>query len=315
MAPPHPILLVEDFAPFRRFLRLALGPMAKLEIVGEALDGLDAVQKAQELQPALILMDIGLPKLSGIAAAERILAVAPKTKILFISLESSPVVVREAFRVGGHGYLSKLRAQVDLIPAIESVLGGRQFISSDLEFKDDTKARRRHDVLFYSAESVFVDDGSRFVSSALKADAAAIVIATKSHHEALVQQLKEDCDIDGAIQQGTYIPVDVTQALSEIVVNGHLDRGRFLEILGGLIDSSKKATKTEHARVAFLGECVDLLSEQGNTDAVIEIEKICNDLMGTYDIDVLCAYAMRAFREPEQVFQRICAQHSAVFSR
>jgi DNA-binding NarL/FixJ family response regulator len=71
------ILLVEDFEPFRRFVHLTLQPMREFKVVGEAIDGLDAVQKAKDLQPELILIDIGLPKLNGIAAAEQIRIVAP----------------------------------------------------------------------------------------------------------------------------------------------------------------------------------------------------------------------------------------------
>ncbi len=70
--PPVRILLVEDFEPFRRFLRSALDQRAELKVVDEAVDGLEAVQKAKDLQPDLILIDIGLPKLNGMAAAKQI---------------------------------------------------------------------------------------------------------------------------------------------------------------------------------------------------------------------------------------------------
>src|SRR4029077_3004261 len=101
------VLLVEDFEPFRRFLRLTLQARPEFKVVGEALDGFDAVQKARDLQPELILLDLGLPKLNGIAAAQQIRVLAPHAKLLFISLESSPAAVREAFRAGAQGYIHK----------------------------------------------------------------------------------------------------------------------------------------------------------------------------------------------------------------
>src|SRR5262249_11998644 len=104
---------------------MALEPRAGLKVVGEAEDGIDAVRQAQELQPDLILLDIGLPKLNGIAAALRICTLAPDAKLLFISLESSDAAVREAFQAGAHGYIHRLRAQLDLIPAVEAVLAGK----------------------------------------------------------------------------------------------------------------------------------------------------------------------------------------------
>jgi DNA-binding NarL/FixJ family response regulator len=126
------ILVVEDFEPFRRFICSALGEQPRLQIVGESSDGLEAVQKAEELQPELIVLDIGLPILNGIEAARRIRKVSPESKIVFISQESSAEVVEEAFRLGARGYVVKRRAGIDLLPAIEAVRGNRQFVSSGL---------------------------------------------------------------------------------------------------------------------------------------------------------------------------------------
>jgi DNA-binding NarL/FixJ family response regulator len=102
------------------------------QLVGEAADGLEAVQKAEELQPDLILLDIGLPTLNGIAAARRIRELSPKSKILFLSQESSVDAVQEALSVGGQGYVVKAHAGSELLPAIEAVLQGRQFVSAGL---------------------------------------------------------------------------------------------------------------------------------------------------------------------------------------
>jgi DNA-binding NarL/FixJ family response regulator len=84
------ILVVEDFEPWRRFISSMLGTEPHLHIICEVSDGLEAVQKAKELKPDLILLDIGLPMLNGIDAARQIRSFAPKSKILFLSVESSP---------------------------------------------------------------------------------------------------------------------------------------------------------------------------------------------------------------------------------
>jgi len=101
-----------------------------LQIIGEVSDGLEAVQKAEELKPDLIVLDIGLPSLNGFEAARRIRKVAPETKILFVSQESSADVVQEALSLGALGYVVKTHAGSDLLAAVEAVCQGGQFVGS-----------------------------------------------------------------------------------------------------------------------------------------------------------------------------------------
>ena len=95
---------------FVRFVRTTLSTRPELQIIGEASDGLEAVQKAVELQPALIVLDIGLPSLNGIEAARRIRKLSPNSTILFLSQESSAEVVQEALCLGALGFVIKAHA-------------------------------------------------------------------------------------------------------------------------------------------------------------------------------------------------------------
>lgn len=104
--------------------------MAEVQDIHEVSDGLEAVQKAQTLQPDLILLDIGLPKLNGIDAARRIRMVSPASKIMFVTQESSPDVVQEALGLGALGYIVKAHAGRELIAGVEAVREGRLFVSS-----------------------------------------------------------------------------------------------------------------------------------------------------------------------------------------
>ena len=122
------VLVVEDSKPFRKIICSILGKRPELQIVGEVLDGLEAVQKAEELQPDLILLDIGLPTLGGIEAARRIHKLCPECKILFVSQESSANVVQEALGMGARGYVVKTDARRELLEAISAVLRGEQFV-------------------------------------------------------------------------------------------------------------------------------------------------------------------------------------------
>jgi DNA-binding NarL/FixJ family response regulator len=108
----------------------------ELCVVAEVGDGLEAVQKAQELKPDLILLDIALPKLDGIEAAHRIRQVAPSTKVIFLTLNSDKDLVRAALSTGAHGYVLKTHAGRELLTAVARILGGGDFVSSGIEGDD-----------------------------------------------------------------------------------------------------------------------------------------------------------------------------------
>ena len=126
------VLVVDDFSLWQSFVNEHVGQDSNICVVGFASDGLEAVQKAEEFQPDLILLDVSLPKLSGIEAARRIRKCAPKAKILFLSSNSDADVVRGALRAGGHGYVLKWEVGIALLPAMQAVLLGKQFVSIGL---------------------------------------------------------------------------------------------------------------------------------------------------------------------------------------
>lgn len=123
------VMVVEDFQSFRRFVCSKLEQRPDLRVACEVSDGLEAVKKAKELKPDVILLDIGLPTLNGIDAARRILVLAPESKIIFSSQETSSDIVQEAMRLGAWGYVFKAKAEADLLQAIDAVLSGRRFVS------------------------------------------------------------------------------------------------------------------------------------------------------------------------------------------
>ena len=126
------VLIVDDFEPWRSFVSSALRQHLHLVSVREVSDGLDAVQKAQELQPDLILLDIGLPGLNGIKVARQIQVVAPKAKILFLSENYDHDVAEEALSTGAGGYVVKSDAGRELMTAIKAVMNGKRFVSERL---------------------------------------------------------------------------------------------------------------------------------------------------------------------------------------
>ena len=127
------VLVVDDFAGFRNAICSMLSNRPELLVVAEASEGLEAVRKAEELQPDLIVLDLRTPKLNGLEATRRIRTVSPKSKIIIASLESSADFVQEALRSGAAGYVIKAEIANQLLPAIESVLQGNRWFVEPME--------------------------------------------------------------------------------------------------------------------------------------------------------------------------------------
>jgi DNA-binding NarL/FixJ family response regulator len=122
--------VVDDFVPWRNYLVAKLGENPALQVVGFASDGREAVLKAAELRPDLILMDVNLPELSGIQAAARIRGLSPESKILFVSQNLDFDVALAAPNAGGFGYLVKSDAESELLAAVEAMMSGKRFVSA-----------------------------------------------------------------------------------------------------------------------------------------------------------------------------------------
>jgi DNA-binding NarL/FixJ family response regulator len=317
------ILITDDYEDWRRQVRRVLEARPEWQVISEASDGLEAVQKAQDLKPEIILLDVGLPNLSGIEAARQIRQRSPNSKIIFLSQNSDSDVVRAALSTGALGYVHKTDAKSELLLAIDALLRGKQFVSRSLrgrQFPDasEQKVTHRHEVLFYSDDTVLLDRLGRFVAAALDAGDAAIVLATKAHRDSLLQNLRTaGVDTDSALQEGTFISLDAAEVLSTVMVNDLPDADRFFGSLGGLIEAAAKATKSGQPRMVAFGEAVDLLLAQGKPDAAIQLEQLWNGVGKTFGLDILCGYDLSNFHgeQDADVFQSICAEHSAVYAQ
>ena|SRR5271165_423831 len=126
------ILIADDHELVRRGIRALLENQPGWEVSGEAEDGRQAVERANELKPDLVLLDIGMPNLNGIDAARQILANSPTTQILILSMHYSPQVVREVLTVGARGFLLKSDAGCDLVKAVEAVQHHRTFFTAQV---------------------------------------------------------------------------------------------------------------------------------------------------------------------------------------
>jgi DNA-binding NarL/FixJ family response regulator len=333
------VVIVDDFEPFRGFVRALLRKMPELEVICELADGLAAVQKAEELNPDLILLDIGLPTLNGIEAARQITKLVPRAKIIFLSQESSDDVVQEALSLGALGYVVKPLAASELLPAVKAVLEGTQFVSGRVTGQDsavapdrshplevrpshapfdsqETEIARRHEVFFYPDDASFLKSFSGFIKAALESGNAVVVVATELHLVSLRQTLQaQGVDVATVVDEGRYIPLSIAETLSTFMVDGLPDRVRFLKVAGDLIRTTAKAVNGKHRGVSACGECAPTLWGQSSAEAAIQVEQLWDEVARTYGVDILCGYSSGSFHgdKNSHIFQKIRAEHSGIY--
>jgi DNA-binding NarL/FixJ family response regulator len=126
------VLLVDDHALVRRGFRRMLEDEETFEVVGEASDGMEAIKRAEELRPKVIVMDCALPQMNGIEATRRILLKLPDTAVLMLSMHSEDTLVKQAMEAGARGYILKNAMDLDLVNAIKQVAEGKTVLDPQI---------------------------------------------------------------------------------------------------------------------------------------------------------------------------------------
>ncbi|MGH9327039.1 MAG: response regulator [Terriglobia bacterium] len=189
------ILIVDDHEIVRKGLQALIELQTGWEVCGEAGDGREAVEKAVELHPDVVFMDVMMPELNGVESVRRILALLPATKILMLSMHNSEAMVKDAVEAGAKAYLLKMDVANELVPAMHAVLKGRSFISPKVERTDSGFSffpkgltRREREVLQLIAEG----ETSKEVASSLNIS----VKTVETHRTNIMQKLNLHCVTD-----------------------------------------------------------------------------------------------------------------------
>lgn len=127
------VLVVDDHAFIRRGVRSILEPFPEWELCGEAANGQEAIQKASELHPAIVVMDVSMPVLDGIAATLAIKKSQPQTHIILLTLHNSRELLSRAFQAGARGYVLKADVDDELLKALRIVVGDGSYISPKID--------------------------------------------------------------------------------------------------------------------------------------------------------------------------------------
>ena len=139
------VLLVDDFQPFRLYVSSLLQKRSDIRIVGEVTDGIKAVERAAQLRPDVIFLDVGLPKLNGIDAARQIRTASPESKIIFLSQETSIEIIEEAIGTGAKGYIVKSAVATELTSALNLVMRGDCFVGGGCGALRPEKSKQKED--------------------------------------------------------------------------------------------------------------------------------------------------------------------------
>lgn len=333
------ILVVDDYEPWRRFVCSVLSIRPEYDVIAEGKNGLEAVGKTLELQPDLVLLDIGLPILNGIEAARRIRQVSPGSRVLLISEVRMADVAEEALSGGVAGFVVKSAATSELLVAVDTVLQGKPFVSALLGRSAATtpdgvgagagqasrvvthaggngRDSHCHEVGFYPDDAALVSGYARRIAAALRSGNGVLLIATQPHRVGVYKALKADgIDVDAAVGRGNLLPLDAVDAVSDLMaVSGSPDPVRCGQLVHDLITRAGMDEGGAARRVSICGECAPTLLLNGNHDGAMQLEHLWDEITRGYNAATLCGYLVNTF--PSAVRPRlvasICAEHSAI---
>jgi DNA-binding NarL/FixJ family response regulator len=321
----YTVLVVDDFEPWRRHVASTLGESSRWRIVGEAADGPDAIEKAADLRPDLILLDVGLPSLNGIEAARRILAQQSTLKILFVSEHQSWEIAEAALCTGARGYLCKSDSGRELSPAMNVIVDGGRFVAERFGGRtveeSTNRARsnnRRHEALYYSSDAMLLDQWASVAEQTLSADATFLLLASDAHRDRLNRMLQErGVNVARAIRDGRYVALNNDDTLSRFMVGDRLDETLFWNSVTSVMLGAIRASTADQPYVIACGECAPALCAQGNAEAAVHLEQLWDQVTRTYRLDTFCAFSAGACQcdDVDDVREKITAVHTATYAR
>lgn len=323
------VLLVEDHEGFRSYVSSALAQRKELELVGVAADGLEAVEKSRQLQPDLVLMDIGLPRLNGLDAARRILAEFPKCKVVFLTQEHAPEILEEALKLGASGYVLKTRAARDLFPAMKAARAGVPFVSSDGTGRTGAQTgaaagscsqaltpagpvvAHSHEVHIYPDEQSLAAGLASFMEHSLKADKAVLAFLTPERGEKIVGLIERSgVNVKGLIESGRFVILQTADVASELLLEGDPDCVRLTADSAAMVENIMRDNPGR--RICVCGECANDLFSTGRSQAAMMIESIWDEVASRYHLEVFCAYLLADVRHDPAAYEQVRAVHSLV---
>jgi DNA-binding NarL/FixJ family response regulator len=319
-------LVVDDHEPWRRYAALAVEASLDATVVGEAADGAQAVAEATRLRPDLVVIDVGMPAMNGLEAAQRILAELPAACLVFLSENPSADTADAAIALGASAYVMKSDAAFELCPALRRAIEGRLFVAGRLVAHvgaNGAGARlnqgaRCHEAALCPDRRGLVDAYTRFLESALRIGSSALLLSRGHTRDEVDDRLRRaGVDLGGAIAEGRYVVVDPQLVIDTVLLNGAIDERAFWNLAVPLVTRALRSSRGGAPRIAACGAIAPVLWRQGHTEASIRVEQLVDDLARRYDIDVLCGYALDEGPADDdgRVLAHVHTAHSLVYAR
>jgi len=297
--------------------------------LGEAENGLVALQKCVETQPDLVLLDIGLPELNGMQVARIIQKLVPSCRIIFLTQENSSEIVEEAFKLGAAGYVVKSRAVNDLIPAMVAARNGRCFIGSGVEHsaivglpinncKTSTQDKTPpgsytpapyHYVGFCDHDAAVVSAFAGFIERALNGGKAVLSLLRNTHSDDVLRALhSRGVATKQAISEERLTLVKVESLILELMKEQTADLDHLSHVAAGMLESLRIANPG--APVCACGELAPTLLSRGERELALQVERVFDDVVKHYEIELFCGYVLNGLAENLPTFEGICSEHS-----
>jgi DNA-binding NarL/FixJ family response regulator len=286
------------------------------DVVAAVTDGRQAVDAALHLEPDAVLMDITMPILDGVRAAEELRRLGSGAKVVFLTMHDADEYVGAAIEAGGHGYVLKTRIHTDLLNALDHALSARLFLPSltSLSTVANTRSADVHAVQFRPDDRVPPAGVGGWLGASLQRGDLAAVVVRKGVGAAIVQQMEAaGYGVADAARLGRWLVFDAGDALSQCVHSGRPDAGEVAKFIDAL-ERSRVATAGAASRLTIFGEMSVLLLRDGNREGALQLERLWSELTRGLPFLTVCSYPEECFLRGghAEIFPQLCAAHTAV---
>ena len=284
------------------------------DVAGTATDGAQAIDVAREVQPDVIVLDVEMPGLDGFETFRALQRdEASTTPVVFLSMHDEDAIVREAFKCGGRGYVTKTRVALDLVTALDQALLGRLFVPS-LSSLCRLPHGNGHAMQVSDDVESTVEEVAAFFAVALRRGDATCVIGTSGFRERLGDRLRaRGWDVNGSSGHDRYLAVDTAEALNRFVRNGDADPDGVAKAIAELDQYRLAVGDGPATRLTIFGNTAGTLSAQGNIRAAMELERLWSSGTDGLPFLTVCGYGSSCFHDfAPNLWSDACAAHWAV---
>jgi CheY-like chemotaxis protein len=285
------------------------------EVVGQASDGLQALDASRSLDPDAVVLDVTMPRRDGLQTARDLMEAGSRARIVFLTMHDSDEFVAQGFRSGGQGYVLKTRLHLDLTSALKRVLAGQLFVPSLKSLFFVNRGQIGHALQFYPDDYAFVDGVGGFLDQALRRGDAVAVVSTGPIRAGLANRLQASgWSVGESGEHGRYRAVSVDDIVASITRNGRLDAGRVAELVADLERFHVASAESPQCRMTVVGDVSARFFASGNPTAGMELERLWDDLTRRLPFLTLCCFPMTYLSDETHVerLPQLCAHHNAI---